>query len=123
MATKGSMKGFYRQKKKSGIAKASSKKSSAPKSKPHASFTLGSDVAQPPALFSHGSPDLQDDYDEKEELLRQFDLNMAYGPCAGMTRLARWERASKLGMNPPQEIGALLKASNVRSQSLWDDRI
>ncbi|KAH7544853.1 hypothetical protein FEM48_Zijuj01G0030100 [Ziziphus jujuba var. spinosa] len=96
------MKGFYRQKKKSGIAKASSKKSSAPKSKPHASFTLGSD---------------------KEELLRQFDLNMAYGPCAGMTRLARWERASKLGMNPPQEIGALLKASNVRSQSLWDDRI
>ncbi|KAL5568298.1 hypothetical protein UlMin_024873 [Ulmus minor] len=104
MSTK--MKSFYRQK-KSGIAKPSSKKS---RSKPVASE-------------HSASPHLQDDdYDKKEQLLRQFDLNMAYGPCLGMSRLARWERASRLGLNPPKEIEALLKDSdlNVGSNCLWD---
>ncbi|CAN1130447.1 hypothetical protein LINPERHAP2_LOCUS5835 [Linum perenne] len=25
-------------------------------------------------------------------MLREFDMNMVYRPCIGMTRLARWER-------------------------------
>ncbi|KAH1134038.1 hypothetical protein GYH30_012450 [Glycine max] len=84
----GNIKGFYRQKKTTATKK-SSKKSPIPA------------AAQSPALISHGGkPDLEDEYKESEVALRQFDLNMAYGPCLGMTRLARWERAQRLGLNP-----------------------
>ena len=64
-----------------------------------------------------------DDYDENEDMLRKFDMNMAYGPCLGMTRLARWERARSLGLNPPEEIEGLLKAGKARSDCLWDGRV
>jgi DNA polymerase delta subunit 4 len=64
-----------------------------------------------------------DDYDENEEVLREFDMNMAYGPCLGMTRLARWERARALGLNPPGEIEGFLKAGKVGIQCLWDGRV
>lgn len=64
-----------------------------------------------------------DKYDEKEELLRQFDTNMAYGPCIGMTRLARWERANTLGLDPPKEIRGLLGEGKVNSECLWQGRV
>ncbi|XP_006113806.1 DNA polymerase delta subunit 4 [Pelodiscus sinensis] len=35
------------------------------------------------------------------EMLRQFDLSWEYGPCTGITRLQRWERAKSLGLSPP----------------------
>ncbi|KAI5385770.1 hypothetical protein KIW84_072395, partial [Lathyrus oleraceus] len=60
---------------------------------------------------------------ESESVLRQFDMNTVYGPCIGMTRLARWERAVNLGLNPPQEIERLLKSGKVQQESLWDSRI
>lgn len=66
---------------------------------------------------------LIDDYDKHEEALRQFDMNMAFGPCLGMTRLARWERAQRLGLNPPVEIEGLLKGGKVNSDCLWDGRV
>ncbi|KAM1127173.1 hypothetical protein ACFX13_043057 [Malus domestica] len=121
------MKGFYRQRKSNssiggGISKKKKSRSPAhPKAAAAASF--GSDVTQPTALISHGSPDLKDDYDEQEELLRKFDMNLAYGPCIGMTRLARLERACSLGLNPPKEVESLLKGGKVRSECLWDGRI
>ncbi|XP_051130750.1 uncharacterized protein LOC127251199 [Andrographis paniculata] len=108
------MKGFYRQKKKSGISKSNSSKKSS-KSK--------NSAAQPPALFAHGSLDLQDDYDANEEVLRQFDMNMAYGPCLGMSRLERLERAKTLGLHPPKEVENLLRATKVNAQCLWDGRV
>ncbi|CAN6884430.1 unnamed protein product [Brassica oleracea] len=64
-----------------------------------------------------------DGYDEKEEMLRQFDMNMAYGPCVGMTRVDRWERALRLGMNPPSEIERLLKTDKVQQDCLWQGRV
>ncbi|MED6192888.1 hypothetical protein PIB30_013978 [Stylosanthes scabra] len=100
----GSMKGFYRQKKNTT------------KSSKKAPANAKSDA---PQLVSHAN----DDYSAGEAMLRQFDMNMAYGPCAGMTRAARWERAQKLGLNPPQEIQTLLKSAKVQSESLWDGRI
>ncbi|KAL6219989.1 hypothetical protein ACLB2K_007747 [Fragaria x ananassa] len=112
MVTKSNMKGFYKQK-KTGI----SKKKASP------SASLGSKVTQSSPLISHAAPDLKDDYDEQEELLRQFDLNTAYGPCLGITRLARWERACRLGMDPPKQVETLLKGGKVRLDSLWDGRI
>ncbi|XP_071722346.1 uncharacterized protein [Rutidosis leptorrhynchoides] len=118
MATKsGNMKGFYRQKKVTGgISKSKAKPN-------HAAAALGSGAAQPPALISHGSPDLKDDYNGSEDQLRQFDMNMAYGPCLGMTRNERWERANRLGLNPPKEIESLLKTGKVGAECLWDGRI
>ncbi|RXK41422.1 hypothetical protein M231_01328 [Tremella mesenterica] len=41
-------------------------------------------------------------------ILRVFDMTSKYGPCVGMTRLQRWERANKWGLNPPPEIRAIL---------------
>ncbi|XP_020234559.1 DNA polymerase delta subunit 4 [Cajanus cajan] len=115
MATvSGNMKGFYKQKKNT-ITKKSSKKS------PINAATLASVAAQTPALISHaGNPELEDEHKESEVMLRQFDMNMAYGPCIGITRLARWERAQRLGLNPPQEIETLLKGGKVQPESLWD---
>ncbi|RSH84606.1 uncharacterized protein EHS24_006130 [Apiotrichum porosum] len=41
-------------------------------------------------------------------ILRVFDMTSKYGPCAGITRLDRWDRAKKLGLNPPEEIRKIL---------------
>ncbi|NXP34054.1 DPOD4 polymerase, partial [Leiothrix lutea] len=38
------------------------------------------------------------------EMLRRFDLSLEYGPCTGITRLQRWERAQELGLSPPDPI-------------------
>ncbi|KAI6113104.1 DNA polymerase delta, subunit 4-domain-containing protein [Pisolithus croceorrhizus] len=42
------------------------------------------------------------------QMLRFFDMTYEYGPCVGMTRLERWERAEALGLNPPPEIRHIL---------------
>ncbi|KAJ1420859.1 DNA-polymerase delta, subunit 4 [Sesbania bispinosa] len=67
----------------------------------------------------------QDDpgYSVEEKILRLFDMNMAYGPCLGITRLERWERAQKLGLNPPQKIQSLLKIDKVQLECLWYKRM
>ncbi|XP_060181197.1 uncharacterized protein LOC132610808 [Lycium barbarum] len=126
MASKSDMKGFYKQKKNSGGITKQSKSSSTSTKKstsPKKSAAIGSNVTQPSALISHGSLDLQDNYDQNEEVLRQFDMNMVYGPCLGMSRLDRWERAKKLGLNPPTDVERLLGSSKVRNESLWESRV
>lgn len=40
-------------------------------------------------------------------MLRVFDNTYDFGPCVGMTRLERWERAETLGLNPPPEVKLL----------------
>ncbi|KAJ6665520.1 hypothetical protein lerEdw1_003361 [Lerista edwardsae] len=42
------------------------------------------------------------------ETLKQFDLSWEYGPCTGITRLQRWERAKLLGLSPPAMVQELL---------------
>ncbi len=40
--------------------------------------------------------------EELEKRLRsEFDLETKYGPVVGLTRLERWERAVRLGLEPP----------------------
>ncbi|KAF8586459.1 hypothetical protein K439DRAFT_1659696 [Ramaria rubella] len=41
-------------------------------------------------------------------MLRVFDNTYDYGPCVGMTRMERWERAEALGLNPPTEVREIL---------------
>ncbi|KAI4310691.1 hypothetical protein MLD38_035648 [Melastoma candidum] len=120
MASTGNMPGYFRQK-KNGRSGTSKKGASKPLT-PNAS-SIGSSITQPPALMAHGSLDLQVDHSKDEELLRDFDMNMAYGPCLGMSRAARWDRAQKLGLNPPKEVEVILKSGRVGSNCLWDGRV
>eukprot|EP00053_Salpingoeca_punica_P021475 m.213050 g.213050 ORF g.213050 m.213050 type:complete len:118 (-) comp22691_c0_seq1:220-573(-) len=58
--------------------------------------------------------------------LKTFDLDMRYGPCAGMTRLERWQRAKDDGLNPPAELPAIITSHSDDVQfteSLWFGRI
>ncbi|KAG7275233.1 hypothetical protein CRUP_034823 [Coryphaenoides rupestris] len=62
--------------------------------------------------------------EKKLQRLKQFDLDLKYGPCTGISRLQRWERAQLHGLNPPQEIKELLMHTNNDPQftlSLWSD--
>lgn len=45
------------------------------------------------------------------QFLRAFDLDLAYGPCLGMTRLHRWKRADAAGLHPPAAVRDLLLAN------------
>ncbi|XP_038998269.1 DNA polymerase delta subunit 4-like isoform X1 [Hibiscus syriacus] len=112
------IEGFYKQK------KSNTSKSKSSNSTKHAAATSGSNIAQPPALVSHGgSLDLEaDDFDEEQQVLRQFDMNMEFGPCIGIPRIDRWERARRLGLNPPKEIESILKRGKVKRQSLFGGR-
>ncbi|XP_074951325.1 DNA polymerase delta subunit 4 [Phalacrocorax aristotelis] len=56
------------------------------------------------------------------EMLRRFDLAWEYGPCTGITRLQRWERAQALGLSPPSPVrDALLEHQDSPdvTYSLW----
>ncbi|OIW23043.1 hypothetical protein CONLIGDRAFT_606136 [Coniochaeta ligniaria NRRL 30616] len=50
----------------------------------------------------------QGDLTTNEKVLRYFDVSSHYGPCIGVTRLRRWQRAQRLGLNPPLEVLAVL---------------
>jgi len=41
-------------------------------------------------------------------MLRVFDNTYEYGPCVGVTRMERWERAAAMGLNPPVEVREIL---------------
>ncbi|SAM68135.1 related to DNA polymerase delta subunit 4 [Ustilago bromivora] len=49
-----------------------------------------------------------DHEDRIQQILRVFDLDSNFGPCMGMSRLERWQRAKHLDLDPPQEIHEIL---------------
>ncbi|KAN0109117.1 DNA polymerase delta, subunit 4 domain containing protein [Russula decolorans] len=49
-----------------------------------------------------------EDQSPVHHILRIFDLTYEYGPCVGVTRLERWERAAALGLNPPLEVREIM---------------
>jgi DNA polymerase delta subunit 4 len=66
------------------------------------------------------------DPEEVELVLRQFDFNTTFGPAMGISRLERWERASKLNLNPPQEVKVLILTCGVESihnKNVWEHPI
>ncbi|KAI8578521.1 hypothetical protein K450DRAFT_246161 [Umbelopsis ramanniana AG] len=58
------------------------------------------------------------DQSKEDKVLRAFDLNYAYGSCVGISRLERWQRADKLGLNPPQEVKKLLAGKNADKEDV-----
>jgi len=48
--------------------------------------------------------------------LKAFDLDVRFGPCVGLQRSMRWDRARNLSLDPPPRIKELLedcKAKNL----------
>lgn len=43
-----------------------------------------------------------------EKILREWDMSGQFGPCIGISRLRRWRRARRLGLEPPLEVLAVL---------------
>ncbi|PTQ34487.1 hypothetical protein MARPO_0080s0095, partial [Marchantia polymorpha] len=58
-------------------------------------------------------------FDSDEKLLRQFDLDTTYGPCLGIARRERYERALFLGLDPSGQVKTLLEHS-TSSKCLWE---
>ncbi|TNN50547.1 DNA polymerase delta subunit 4 [Liparis tanakae] len=56
-------------------------------------------------------------YDEELQRLRQFDLNWRFGPCTGISRQQRWERAKLHGLSPPEEVRDLLLQTQTDPKS------
>ena len=49
-----------------------------------------------------------DDEGDIYKLLAQFDGERDFGPCSGITRMERWDRADKYGCNPPPRVRDIL---------------
>jgi DNA polymerase delta subunit 4 len=63
---------------------------------------------------------------DTEKTLRLFDLTGKFGPCSGMTRMERWERAASFRLEPPQEVKDILdrlpKGDRLH-QNIWHGRL
>lgn len=46
------------------------------------------------------------------EQLKQFDMDMKYGPFIGIRRMERFQRAKELQLDPPKNIKVILEAYN-----------
>ncbi|KZT52378.1 hypothetical protein CALCODRAFT_502383 [Calocera cornea HHB12733] len=58
--------------------------------------------------MGHQDPVHGKDESKVYRMLRVFDLSYEYGPCIGMSRLERWERAEAMGLEPPPEVREIL---------------
>lgn len=80
-----------------------------------------------PSLGVHGDAAVTEvDLDEDDRILRQFDLSSKYGPCIGISRLERWQRAEKFGLHPPVTVKQILDrkaGSSDDNRCLWEGRI
>eukprot|EP00210_Caulerpa_lentillifera_P001719 g1652.t1 len=64
--------------------------------------------------------------DDEDKILKTFDLDMKFGACIGISRLERWERAKKFGLDPPTEIKKILTKydeHDPKNKCLWTDRV
>ncbi|OTA98675.1 hypothetical protein M426DRAFT_325788 [Hypoxylon sp. CI-4A] len=56
----------------------------------------------------------QEELTVAEKVLRYWDVSSQYGPCVGISRVKRWKRADKLGLNPPLEVLAVLQREEAK---------
>lgn len=68
-----------------------------------------------------------DDLSVGEKVLRYFDVSSQFGPCVGIQRVKRWQRAERLGLNPPIEVLAVIlqeeQKGNPKTQTAHMDEI
>ena len=53
--------------------------------------------------------------------LREFDLDTKFGPCIGISRMQRWERAERNGLEPPADVKDLIERYPKEQGSLWSE--
>lgn len=58
-----------------------------------------------------------------ETILRDFDMTGKYGPCVGITRLQRFNRAKKLKMSPPELIGQILESQQAHEKNEYKHEV
>lgn len=52
--------------------------------------------------------------------LTRFDFNVRFGPYLGISRLERWERGQRLGLEPPSEVRDILLATEIDVLTRFD---
>uniref|UniRef100_A0A452ZKK2 DNA polymerase delta subunit 4 n=1 Tax=Aegilops tauschii subsp. strangulata TaxID=200361 RepID=A0A452ZKK2_AEGTS len=65
---------------------------------PDARYAAVRPIPTPPIHHGGGADAGREDAERKA---REFDMDMRYGPCLGLTRAQRWQRAAALGLAPP----------------------
>lgn len=68
----------------------------------------------------HASPETHNDI---HHILRIFDLSSKYGPSVGVSRLQRWERSKKWGLNPPDEIKEILMTEQGEDDQSYRENV
>ncbi|PAN33782.1 hypothetical protein PAHAL_6G044400 [Panicum hallii] len=123
MTRGGDMKSFFRQQKAHTAATKPtggfSKKTAAARHHQKAAPALH---VQPASDHGAGADERrrQQEAEERERAAREFDMDMRYGPCLGLTRAQRLRRAAALGLAPPP---ALLALCADDQPCLWEGRV
>ncbi|VAH09407.1 unnamed protein product [Triticum turgidum subsp. durum] len=60
----------------------------------------------------------REEAEDAERKAREFDMDMRYGPCLGLTRAQRWQRAAALGLAPPPHA-----LCSDDQPCLWEGRV
>ncbi|XAO27001.1 hypothetical protein I312_105842 [Cryptococcus bacillisporus CA1280] len=68
----------------------------------------------------HAGPNTHNDV---HHILRVFDMTAKYGPCVGISRLDRWKRAQKLGLEPPEEICMILTTQQGQEDPSYRENV
>ncbi|CAL4996928.1 unnamed protein product [Urochloa decumbens] len=118
----GDMKSFFRQQKAHTAATKPtggvSKKAAAAAGQHHQKAAPTLQVL--PATDHGPIADASRQAEERERAAREFDMDMRYGPCLGLTRGQRLRRAASLGLAPPP---ALLALCADDQPCLWEGRV
>ncbi|KAG5355812.1 DNA polymerase delta subunit 4 [Yarrowia sp. B02] len=66
------------------------------------------------------APDVHpEDVNNCEKILKNFDFTVDFGPVVGLTRLERWNRAQKLGLNPPALVKQILETKQGTTEDVY----
>ncbi|BGP09789.1 hypothetical protein JCM10049v2_005663 [Rhodotorula toruloides] len=65
----------------------------------------------------------RDEMDDIEIILRVFDADEEFGPCSRISRLERFERAEKLGLQPDPEIGEILRSEAAKNRKEYSESV
>lgn len=79
------------------------------------SSALESNKSIPRGLKGDDQVSLDNVEDAEQRLRRLFDMDTKYGPCSGLTRLERFHRAEKLGLEPPSWVERVIKEYGIDS--------
>ncbi|KAG7571033.1 hypothetical protein FFLO_00997 [Filobasidium floriforme] len=62
-------------------------------------------------------------HDRVHHILRVFDLSSQWGPCVGISRLERWNRAEEWGLEPPVEVRDILLTQEGQKDDTYKETV